>query len=145
MQKIIIHGDFEAGKEPVYGSALASGADLKANNIEDIVIPPGETALIPTGIRLQIPKGYEGQVRSRSGIALKFAVTVLNSPGTIDADYRGELKIILINHGKASYRVKNDDRIAQLVFSPVIQGEFIQKKELLASDRGINGFGSTGI
>ncbi len=145
MQKIIIFGDYEAGKEPIYGSSLASGADIKANIANDIQIPPGESVLISTGIRLQIPEGYEGQVRPRSGLALKHSVTVLNTPGTIDSDYRGELKIILINHGKSSYTVHNNDRIAQLVFSPVIQAEFIQKKELTASDRGKNGFGSTGI
>lgn len=145
MQKIIIFGNYEVGKEPLYGSSLASGADIKANIFEDIVIKPGETALIPTGIRLQIPEGYEGQIRPRSGLALKYAVTVLNTPGTIDSDYRGEIKIILINHGKTAYTVHDNDRIAQLVFSPVNQAEFIQKKELTASDRGRNGFGSTGI
>ena len=145
MQKIIIFGDYEAGKEPVYSSTLASGADIKAYIDEDIIIEPGETALIPTGIRLQIPEGYEGQVRPRSGLAMKYAVTVLNTPGTIDSDYRGEIKIILVNHGKTPYTVHRDDRIAQLVFSPIIQAEFIQKKELSASNRGRNGFGSTGI
>ena len=145
MQKIIIFGDYEAGKEPVYSSTLASGADIKAFIDEDIIIEPGETALIPTGIRLQIPEGYEGQVRPRSGLAMKYAVTVLNTPGTIDSDYRGEIKIILVNHGKTPYTVHRDDRIAQLVFSPIIQAEFIQKKELSASNRGRNGFGSTGI
>ncbi len=145
MQKIIIFGDYEAGKEPLYGSDLASGADIKANISEDIQIGPGESVMVPTGIRLQIPEGYEGQIRPRSGLALKHSVTVLNSPGTIDSDYRGELKIILINHAKSTYTVHSNDRIAQLVFSPVIQAEFIQKKELTASDRGRNGFGSTGI
>lgn len=145
MQKIIIFGDYEAGKEPSYGSDHASGADIKANILENIEVAPGHSALIPTGIRLQIPEGYEGQIRPRSGLALKHSVTVLNSPGTIDSDYRGELKIILINHGNHPYTVRSNDRIAQLVFSPVIQAEFIQKKELTASDRGRNGFGSTGI
>ncbi len=145
MQKIIIFGNYETGKEPVYSSALASGADIKANIYKDILIKPGETALIPTGINLQIPEGYEGQIRPRSGLAVKYAVTVLNTPGTIDSDYRGEIKIILINHGKTAYTVHDNDRIAQLVFTPVIQAEFIQKKELTASDRGRNGFGSTGI
>ncbi len=145
MQKIIIYGNYEAGKEPVYGSGLASGADIKANITNDIIIEPGDTALIPTGIRLQIPEGYEGQIRPRSGLALKHSITVINSPGTIDSDYRGELQIILINHSKKSYTIHSNDRIAQLVFSPVIQAEFIQKKELTDSDRGRNGFGSTGI
>ena len=145
MQKIIIFGDYEAGKGPVYGSPLASGADIKACIDEEIVIGPGEISLIPTGIRLQIPEGYEGQVRPRSGLALKYGVTVLNTPGTIDSDYRGEIKIILINHGEKPYTVRKNDRIAQLIFSPIIQAEFIQKKELSTSDRGRNGFGSTGI
>lgn len=145
MQKIIIYGEFEVGKEPVYGSKLASGADIKANLDKDIQIAPGESSLIPTGIFLQIPEGYEGQIRPRSGLALKHSVTVLNTPGTIDSDYRGELKIILINHGKNTFTVHPDDRIAQLVFTMVIQAEFIQKKELTASERGRNGFGSTGI
>lgn len=145
MQKIIIFGNYEAGKEPIYGSPLASGADIKAHITKDINIAPGESVLITTGIKLQIPEGYEGQIRPRSGLALKHSVTVLNTPGTIDSDYRGELKIILINHSKSSFTVHNNDRIAQLVFSPVIQAEFIQKKELTASDRGKNGFGSTGI
>jgi len=145
MQKIIIFGDYEAGMEPLYGSRLASGADIKANIEKTIKILPGESALIPTGIRLQIPEGYEGQIRPRSGLALKYSVTVLNSPGTIDSDYRGEIKIILINHGKDIFEIHPNERIAQLVFSPVIQAEFIQKKELTASDRGRNGFGSTGI
>ncbi len=145
MQKIIIFGNYETGKEPVYSSALASGADIKANIYKDILIKPGETALIPTGINLQIPEGYEGQIRPRSGLAAKYAVTVLNTPGTIDSDYRGEIKIILINHGKTAYTVHDNDRIAQLVFTSVIQAEFIQTKELTASDRGRNGFGSTGI
>ena len=145
MQKIIIYGDYSAGMEPIYGSGLASGADIKANLTKEVKLLPGETVIIPTGIRVQIPDGYEGQIRPRSGLALKHSVTVLNTPGTIDADYRGEIKIILINHGNTSYTVKHNDRIAQIVFSPVIQAEFIQKKELAASNRGRNGFGSTGI
>jgi dUTP diphosphatase len=145
MQKIIIYADYEAGMEPIYGSGLASGADIKANITNNITILPGETSIIPTGIRLQIPEGYEGQIRPRSGLAFKHSITVLNTPGTIDADYRGEIKIILINHGKTLYTVKQNDRIAQIVFSSVIQAEFIQKKELAASVRGRNGFGSTGI
>ena len=145
MHKIIIFGNYEAGKEPIYSSALASGADIRAHIDKDIRIEPGETALIPTGIRLQIPEGYEGQIRPRSGLALKSAVTVLNTPGTIDADYRGEIKIILVNHGKLPFIICDNDRIAQLVFSPVIHAEFIQKEDLAASNRGSNGFGSTGI
>jgi len=145
MQKIIIYGDYKTGMEPFYGSKLASGADIRANITDDIHVAPGDSVLVPTGIRLQIPEGYEGQIRPRSGLALKHSVTVLNTPGTIDSDYRGELKIILINHGKSTFTLHSNDRIAQLVFSPVIQAEFIQKKELTDSDRGNNGFGSTGI
>ena len=145
MQKIIIFGNYEAGKEPSYGSNLASGADIRADIQKDMLIPAGDAVIVPTGIRLQIPEGYEGQIRPRSGLALKHSVTVLNTPGTIDSDYRGEIKIILINHGKSNYTIHANDRIAQLVFSPVIQAEFIQKKELTSSNRGENGFGSTGI
>ncbi len=145
MQKIVIYGNFESDAEPVYGSAFASGADLKAYINKNIDIHPGDSALIPTGISLQIPVGYEAQIRPRSGLALKNSITVLNTPGTIDADYRGEIKIILINHGKNVFTVRNGDRIAQIVFAPVIRAEFIQQKELSNSDRGVNGFGSTGL
>ncbi|MDR1932579.1 MAG: dUTP diphosphatase [Spirochaetales bacterium] len=127
---------------PLYASQAAAGADLKAASA--LTIPPGEYALIPTGVRLAIPEGMEGQVRPRSGLALKYGVTVLNAPGTIDADYRGEIKVMLINHGKAPFSVSPGDRIAQIVFAPVYRAEIFHAEELPDSQRGTGGFGSTG-
>ncbi len=129
----------------MYSSAFASGADLRADLEDDVRLQPGQRAIIPTGIFLDIPDGFEAQVRPRSGLAAKHGITVLNTPGTIDSDYRGEIKIILINLGEESYTVKNGSRIAQIVFSPVIQAEFIPEKDLTVSGRGKGGFGSTGI
>ena len=129
---------------PVYSSAFASGADVKADLEDEVTLNSGERKLIPTGIYLDIPVGFEAQVRPRSGLALRYGVTVLNTPGTIDSDYRGEVKILLINLGEESYIVHDRDRIAQIVFSPVIQAEFIHKKDLSVTDRGEGGFGSTG-
>lgn len=145
MKKIIIHGKFKADGIPMYSSAFASGADLRADLEDDVRLQPGQRAIIPTGIFLDIPDGFEAQVRPRSGLAAKHGITVLNTPGTIDSDYRGEIKIILINLGEESYTVKNGSRIAQIVFSPVIQAEFIPEKDLTVSGRGKGGFGSTGI
>jgi dUTP pyrophosphatase len=130
---------------PEYGTDLAAGADVKAKITENLIILPGCSACIPTGIRFEIPNGYEIQVRPRSGLALKNQITVLNSPGTVDADYRGELKIILINHGKESFVVTPKMRIAQIVLAPVLQAQFICKEEgLVATKRGEGGFGHTG-
>ncbi|MDR1893739.1 MAG: dUTP diphosphatase [Spirochaetales bacterium] len=145
MNKIIIHFSGNEEGMPAYQSALAAGADLRASVPEDLVIKPGGRALVPTGIHLQIPAGYEGQVRPRSGLALEYGVTMLNSPGTIDADYRGEIRVLLINHGNRDFTVKKGDRIGQIIFSPVIRGEFIFTQELSESERGEGGFGSTGI
>ena len=144
MRKIIIHGKFKADGIPSYSSAFASGADLKADLEEDVLLHPGERVIIPTGIYLDIPAGFEAQVRPRSGLAANHGITVLNSPGTIDSDYRGEIKIILINLGKETYTIKNGFRIAQIVFSPVIQAEF-KPGDLTFSRRGEGGFGSTGL
>jgi dUTP pyrophosphatase len=119
--------------------------DLRAFTGEDIVILPGGRAKIPTGLFMEIPPGYEGQVRPRSGLALRSGVTVLNSPGTIDSDYRGELEVILINFGGESFRVKNGDRIAQMVISPVYRIEIAEAGTLSETQRGAGGFGSTGI
>lgn len=145
MQKILIHYKSDSELEPVYSSPAASGADLKADLTEDLIIKAGATALVPTGIYLEIPSGYEGQVRPRSGLAAKSGITVLNTPGTIDSDYRGEVKVILINLSPADFTVKRGDRIAQLVFCPVVRAQFEKKIELTDSDRGSGGFGSTGI
>ncbi len=128
---------------PKYQSAGAAGCDLHALLTEPVVIQPGETALIPTGLFIEVPAGFEAQVRPRSGLAAKHSVTVLNSPGTIDSDYRGEVKVILINHGKQDFEVKNGERIAQIVFQKVEQAVFIEG-ELAQSARGHSGFGSSG-
>lgn len=132
-------------KAPTYQTLEAAGADIEAELDSDIVIRPFQRVVIPTGIYLEIPIGYEAQVRPRSGLAAKHGVTVLNTPGTIDSDYRGEIKIILINLSDDDYIVKNGDRIAQLVIAPVIQGDFVKDKNLNGSHRGSGGFGSTGI
>jgi dUTP pyrophosphatase len=127
---------------PLYATRGAAGADLKS--AAALTIPPGEYALIPTGVRLAIPQGMEAQVRPRSGLALKHGVTVLNAPGTIDADYRGEIKVMLINHGNAPFSVSPGDRIAQLVFARAVHAEIFRVEELPESQRGTGGFGSTG-
>ncbi len=129
---------------PVYGSKLAAGADVKACIAEDVILEPGESALIPTGIRMEIPEGFEVQVRPRSGLALKHQITVLNTPGTIDADYRGEIAVILINHGRQPFRITRGMRIAQIVLASVCQARFIPQEELSLTARGEGGFGHTG-
>jgi dUTP pyrophosphatase len=130
---------------PGYETGGASGMDLRAFIREDIAIPPLGRVKIPTGLFVEIPPGYEGQVRPRSGLALRSGLTVLNSPGTIDSDYRGELEVILINLGDESFRVKNGDRIAQMVISPVFRAEIAEAGTLSETQRGGGGFGSTGI
>lgn len=130
---------------PIYGSEGASGADVRAHIKEEIVLPPGSSVLVPTGLRFAIPEGYEIQVRPRSGLALKSQVTVLNTPGTIDADYRGELGVILINHGKDDFIIQNRMRIAQLVICKVEKASFELRNELLMTERGDGGFGHTGF
>jgi dUTP pyrophosphatase len=129
---------------PVYSSQLAAGADVKAYIQNDVVIEPGQSKLIPTGLKFAIPEGYEIQVRPRSGLALKHQVTVLNTPGTIDADYRGEVGVILINHGKHPFVVTKGMRIAQIVLAPFVQAKFIPAEELSTTSRGAGGFGHTG-
>lgn len=129
---------------PQYMTAGSSGLDLLAAVSEVISIPPGEVGLIPTGIQLALPSGYEGQVRPRSGLAVKFGVTVLNAPGTIDQDYRGEIKVILINHGRNCFQVKRGDRIAQLVVAVVQRVEWLPDTVLEETARGEGGFGHTG-
>ena len=131
---------------PTYMTEGAAGADIKASLAENskVIIEPGQSALIPTGLFAAIPKGYEIQIRPRSVLAFKNQVTVLNTPATIDSDYRGEIKIILINHGKNSFEVTDGMRIAQLVIAPVIHANFILVKELEETKRGSGGFGHTG-
>ncbi|MDC7246318.1 MAG: dUTP diphosphatase [Sphaerochaetaceae bacterium] len=132
---------------PEFGSSDAAGADLRAFLPDQPVIlaSGGGRALIPTGLILEIPQGYEGQVRPRSGLAAKYGLTVLNSPGTIDSDYRGEVKIILINHGSEDFVIHDGDRIAQLVIAPVIRSLFIPTTFTSSTQRGKGGFGSTGV
>ncbi len=144
MNKIVVHGSFESGRTPVYSSAQASGADIQAYLSEPLVLKAGQRGIVPTGITLEIPEGYEAQIRPRSGLAIKHGITVLNSPGTIDADYRGEVKIILVNTGDTDFTINTGDRIAQIVFSPVIHAEFYPNARLSETDRGEGGFGSTG-
>ncbi|MFO7151814.1 MAG: dUTP diphosphatase [Bacillota bacterium] len=130
---------------PKYMTPLASGMDLYANVESDLVIAPGKYEIIPTGIQIEIPPGFEGQIRPRSGLAAKHGITILNSPGTIDADYRGEIKIILINHGNENFTIKRGDRIAQLVIVPVTQAELVEVECLEETERGSGGFGHTGL
>jgi dUTP pyrophosphatase len=129
---------------PTYATVSASGCDARASISEKITILPGESAMIPTGLRVEIPTGFEIQVRPRSGFAVKHQITVLNTPGTIDADYRGEICVILINHGKKPFVVEPKMRIAQFVLAPVYQAEFIQKELLAQTCRGEGRFGHTG-
>ena len=135
---------------PVYETSQSSGMDLRANLTEDrrvngISIQAKKWLLIPTGLAISMPIGYEAQIRPRSGLAFKYGVSILNSPGTIDADYRGELGVLLINHGEDEFHINHGDRIAQIVFAPVIQVVWKQVAYLDESSRDANGFGSTGI
>lgn len=129
---------------PSYETSLAAGADLRAAVEVEHVIAPGAHALIPTGLQIALPSGFEAQVRPRSGLAAKHAVTVLNTPGTVDADYRGEIHVILINHGAHPFTVERGMRIAQMVVAPVVQAVFESADTLTQTDRGAGGFGSTG-
>ncbi len=129
---------------PSYATENSSGLDLRAAIESPIILKPMDRVLIPTGFAFEIPPGYEGQVRPRSGLALKKGITVLNSPGTIDADYRGEVKVILINLGSEEVVINRGDRIAQLVISPVTKVDMVEVEELDTTSRGEGGFGSTG-
>ena len=130
---------------PGYESTCAAGMDLPAAVESDIILQPGERIMVPTGLAIALPEGYETQIRSRSGLAIKFGVTVLNSPGTIDADYRGEIKVILQNFGSVEFVIERSMRIAQMVVVPVIQANLIETDILPETIRGDSGFGSTGI
>ncbi len=129
---------------PHYASALAAGADLRAAVEDTVTLNPGETRLIPTGLAMALPDGYEAQIRPRSGLALKHGITVLNTPGTIDADYRGEVGIILINHSDIPFPIQRGDRIAQMVIAPFVQAGFEEAESLSETERGSGGFGSSG-
>ena len=129
---------------PKYETPGSSGMDIAAHIENAITINPGEKAIVSTGFSMAIPKGYEVQIRPRSGLAAKKNITVLNTPGTIDADYRGEIKVILINLGKEKFIIENGDRIAQMIVCPVVQADLEEVKELSDTARGSGGFGSTG-
>ena len=131
---------------PSYQSAHAAGLDLLAAVAEDspMILAPGERALVPTGISVALPAGYEAQVRPRSGLASKHGVTVLNAPGTVDADYRGEIGVLLINHGDAPFAIRRGERIAQMVIASVLRAELVAITALSSTERGSGGFGSTG-
>ena len=129
---------------PSYETLGAAGMDVRANLSASVCVSPGERMLVPTGLYLEVPAGLECQVRPRSGLALKKGITVLNTPGTIDSDYRGEVGVILINLSNENFTIEPNDRIAQLVFCPVIQVTLIETDALESSDRGTGGFGSTG-
>ncbi len=129
---------------PEYMTALAAGMDIYAQLEKELILAPGQRCLVPTGLAFAIPPGYEIQVRPRSGLAIKHGIALVNSPGTIDADYRGEVRIILINHGLESFTINSGDRIAQLVVAPVCQAELIVVSELSETARGTGGFGHTG-
>ena len=130
---------------PAYETIASAGMDMRANIIEPITIKSLERTMVPTGLFIELPVGYEAQVRPRSGLAFKNGVTCLNSPGTIDADYRGELKVILVNLSHDDFTINNGDRIAQMVIAKHERAEFIEVQELSETSRGQGGFGSTGV
>ena len=144
MVKILIKKLNKNSNIPEYKTDGSSGMDLMANIEKPIILHPGEKKLISTGITIAIPNEYEIQIRPRSGLAVKNGISVLNTPGTIDADYRGEIKVILINLSKQSFKINNNDRIAQMVLCPIIKAEFEEAQELPKTIRGTGGFGSTG-
>lgn len=129
---------------PAYATAQSAGMDLYAAVTDSVRLSPGQTAMIATGLKIALPDNMEAQIRPRSGLAAKFGVTVLNSPGTIDADYRGEIKVILINHGQADFMIERGERIAQMVIAPVTQIQWEPVSVLSDTSRGSGGFGSTG-
>jgi dUTP pyrophosphatase len=144
MVKILVKKFDKNIKLPAYKTSGSSGMDLAAYTKKKIIINPGKTAMIPTGIALAIPKNYEIQIRPRSGLAAKKNISVLNTPGTVDSDYRGEIKIILINLSKKPFVVKSGDRIAQMILCPVMKAKLKEIKNLPISRRNRGGFGSTG-
>ena len=144
MVKVLLKRLSKNVKLPIYKTSGASGLDIVANIESEIEINPGDKKIIPTGISVAVPENYEIQIRPRSGLAAKYNITVLNTPGTIDADYRGEIKVIIINHGQEIYKVTNGERIAQMVLCPVVRAEFEEVKTLPTTKRGGGGFGSTG-
>jgi dUTP pyrophosphatase len=130
---------------PKYSTNESAGLDLRADLQSPIILKPGQRSLIPTGLKIALPTGYEAQVRPRSGLAFKHGITVLNSPGTIDADYRGDVGVILINHGSESFTIENGERIAQLIIAKFVQIDWDEVLDLSSTSRGEGGFGSTGV
>ncbi len=130
---------------PSYESDYAAGMDIRAALREPVTLEPGTRQLIPTGLQMAIPKGYEAQIRPRSGLAYRNGITMLNTPGTIDADYRGEVKVLAVNLGEEAFVIEHGDRIAQMVIAPVTQATIEEAESLAATERGAGGFGSTGV
>ncbi len=130
---------------PQYETEDSAGMDLRAANPEPITLKPGKRTLVPTGLKMALPRGYEAQIRPRSGLAYRNGITMLNSPGTIDSDYRGEVKVLAINHSDEPFIIKHGDRIAQMVIAPVLQANIIETDKLPETTRGEGGFGSTGV
>ena len=144
MIKILVKKFDSKIKLPTYKTSGSSGMDLEAHINKKIIIKPGKIALVSTGIALAIPKNYEIQIRPRSGLAAKKGISVLNTPGTVDSDYRGEIKVILINLSKKSFVIKSGDRIAQMILCPIVKAKMMEVKRLSKTLRGKKGFGSTG-
>ena len=145
MIKVLIKRLSKQVSLPKYETSGSSGMDLGANIDGNLIIEPGKTVIIPTGLALSIPKGYEAQIRPRSGLAAKNKISVLNTPGTIDADYRGEIKVILINLGSERFKIEKGQRIAQMVICPIVKAQLEEVDDLNETERGDGGFGSTGI
>jgi dUTP pyrophosphatase len=145
--KVIEIKTVNSGKQPlpVYATEQSAGMDLRADIEEPVVLKPFSRALIPTGLHIQLPAGYEAQIRPRSGLALKHGITVLNTPGTVDADYRGDIGVILINMSAETFTVNPGERIAQMVISEYVQGTLVPVESLESSERGEDGFGHTGV
>ena len=144
MVKVLVKKLNSKANLPKYKTDGSSGMDLMAFTEEPIIIKPQESALIPTGISIAIPEDTEIQIRPRSGLAAKSSISVLNTPGTIDSDYRGEIKIILFNHGREEFTINNNDRVAQMILVPILKAEFEEVSDLPKTLRGSGGFGSTG-
>ena len=144
MIKVLVKKLKPSAKLPSYKTSGASGMDLMAYMDKSIELKPGESCLVPTGLSVAFPEEYEIQIRPRSGLAAKNNISVLNTPGTIDSDYRGEIKVILFNHGNKNFKINNNDRIAQMILTPVIKMDLEETNELPESIRGAGGFGSTG-
>ncbi|HNR32781.1 MAG TPA: dUTP diphosphatase [Candidatus Hydrogenedentes bacterium] len=147
-EDVIVYITREPGCEdiplPSYATEHAAGMDLRAAVVEPLALGPGERALVPTGLRVALPPGYEAQIRPRSGLALDHGISMVNTPGTIDADYRGEIKVILINHGHEPFHIRRGDRIAQMIVAPVTHARWRLVNALEDTPRGAGGFGHTG-